>query len=337
MREIIYMYPSQESPIWFRTAWPEHYPVGYYEWDKKYAPGTVFYYDMYGPFQELIPQHLAQGHKVIYDAKNESFIHNEKQWVMDVFEQYPGQGAFVISGHAPKTISGVKVIATPYWYWIVDQRSFQEFEYDKYQTIPRHQYKFFMQMGQQRPDRDVLFSMMEPVLSQGLYSYKKKGIDLPNDVDAAKVHNWQRYVNWEWIDSCSITLIVESNLDENVTSGFSITEKDNGFLSEKTYKPIAYGHAFLLAGNAGGLDHVRKQGFETFPELWDESYDTLLDYRDRIGAIVKIIQSFDASTLNNPLVQQKITHNRQRFFNKELKAQFLRETIVEPIINFANE
>ena len=337
MRTIVYMFTEQQAPLWFKSAWPENYPIEYFDPDKQYSTGTVFYYDMYGPFQEHINGHLSQGYKVIYDAKNEHYMHHEKSWVLEAFKQYPGQGMFVISGDAPKTIAGVTIAVTQYWYWIVDQRSFLGFNYNKYQNAPSHQYKFFMQLSLQRKERDVLWQQIQPILNQGLCSYKSKGVHLPNDADPVQVPNWQRYMNWDWINSCSVTLIAETNIDDNDITGFSITENDNKFICEKTYKPIAYGHAFLLASTKGNLAHVREQGFETFPELWDESYDHLNHYQDRIAAIVDIIKGFDAGCLNNPIVQQKIAHNRNRFFDTQLAQRLLKETIIDPIIKFANE
>lgn len=335
MREIVYMFPPDQAPHWFAPAWPQGYPVSCYDPDRNYSADTVFYYDMYGPFQETICQHLARGHRVIYDAKNEHYLHPDKQWLIDAFYQYPGQGAFVISGHAPKSMPGIQVFATPYWYWIIDQISFLNYNYNNYTRLPTNQHKFFMQMSLQRPDRDQLWKLIQPIRHLGLYSYKSQGIHLPNDVDPDSVHNWQRYMNWEWINSCATTLVVESNIDDNY-HGISITENNNLFLCEKTYKPLAYGHAFLLASTRNNLQQVREQGFETFPELWDESYDSLWDYQDRVRAIVEIIKRFDAASLDNPVVQQKIQHNRDRFFNKDLTAKYLLETIVQPVIDFAN-
>jgi hypothetical protein len=193
-----------------------------------------------------------------------------------------------------------------------------------------------MQLSLPRADRDVLYHMMEPILHRGLYSYRSRGVFLPDDVDASKVPNWQRYTNFDWINRCNLTLIVESNLDDELITGFSITKNDQWFLCEKTYKPIAYGHPFLQAGTCGNLDHVRQLGFETFPELWDESYSDLPHYTDRIRAIIDIIQTFNYATLLKSTVQEKIRHNQERFFDTNLTAKFLTETITDPILEFAN-
>lgn len=336
MPKLVYMYTSGTAPHWFRPAWSDQIEIEYFDVNTTYSTDTVFYYDMYGPLQEHIKPQLAAGHKIIYDAKNEHYLNPSKDWVLQEFSKHPGQGMFIISGHTPDDIPGIQVVATPYWYWIMDQPNFVNNHYHDYVPQPRHQYRFFMQLSLQRQDRDQLFRQIAPIRQWGMYSYRSQGIHLPNDVDPRSVPNWQRYMNWNWINACSITLVVESNLDDKDFTGISITRNNNRFICEKTYKPLAYGHAFLMAGNCGNLAHVREQGFETFPELWDESYDELPLYTDRIDRLVDIIKQFDPAALSQPRVQQKIAHNRARFFDRELTQRLQKETIVDPVLRFVH-
>ncbi len=84
--------------------------------------------------------------------------------------------------------------------------------------------------------------------------------------------------------------------------------------SEKTLKPILAHRPFLLAAPVGTLQLLRKLGFATFPELWDESYDGIDDHAARARAIMKICKSI----LNTPeqdlkrilaTVKEKLEHN----------------------------
>ena len=333
---IVLMFNEDQVPRHTRSMLQRH-PFEIFNPDLIYSAPTTFLYDMYGPYQEYIKQHLVQGHRVIYDAKNEHYVNPGKQWVLDEFVANPGQGMFLISGHEPQQIPGVTIAATPYWYWIIDQTHFGEFGYDQYRWNPTYEFDFFMQLSLSRADRDVLYDMMAPVLHRGMHSYRSHGVFLPNDVDPVAMPNWQRYTNFDWIDRCNFTLVVESNLDDDLVTGFSITKNDQWFLCEKTYKPIAYGHPFLQAGTCGNLDYVRQMGFETFPELWDESYSDLPHYVDRIRAIINIIQSFNPAALLKHSVKEKIQHNQSRFFDRNLTAKFLSETITRPILEFAND
>ena len=332
---IVLMFAADQVPRHTRYML-QGYPFEIFNPDLTYRDSTVFLYDMYGPYQEYIKKHLAQGHRVIYDAKNEHYVNPSKRWVLDEFVAHPDQGMFLISGYEPQPIPGVAIVATPYWYWIIEQIHFSEFKYDRHRWNPTYEFDFFMQLSLARADRDVLYKMIAPILHRGLYSYRSRGVFLPDDVDTLKVLNWQRYTNFDWINRCNLTLIVESNLDDELITGFSITKNDQWFLCEKTYKPIAYGHPFLQAGTCGNLDHVRQLGFETFPELWDESYSDLPHYTDRIRAIIDIIQTFNHAALLKSTVQEKIRHNQERFFDTNLTAKFLTETITDPILEFAN-
>ena len=333
---ILLMFSADQVPRHTRYMLQDH-AVETFNADAVYPNSTVFLYDMYGPYQEYIKQHLDHGYKIIYDAKNEHYVNPSKRWVLDEFVAHPGQGMFLISGHEPQMIPGVTIAATPYWYWIIDQIHFGEFNYDQYRWNPTYEYDFFMQMSLPRADRDVLYNMLTPVLHRGLHSYRSRGAFLPNDVDPVAVPNWQRYTNFDWIDRTNLTLVVESNLDDDLITGFSITKNDSWFLCEKTYKPIAYGHPFLQAGTRGNLSYVQQMGFETFPELWDESYSDLPRYPDRIQAIIDIIQSFNPAALLKSTVQEKLRHNQARFFDRSLTLKFLTETITTPILEFAND
>lgn len=333
---IVLMFSDDQVPRHTRYML-QGYPFETFNPSSHYPQSTVFLYDMYGPYQDYIKQHLEQGYRIIYDAKNEHYVNPGKHWVLDECVTHPGQGMFLISGHEPQMIPGVAIAATPYWYWIIDQIHFGEFKYDQYRWSPTYEFDFFMQMSLPRADRDVLYDMLAPILHRGLHSYRSRGAFLPEDVDPVFVPNWQRYTNFDWIDRSNLTLVVESNLDDELVTGFSITKNDSWFLCEKTYKPIAYGHPFLQAGTRGNLDYVRQLGFETFSELWDESYSDLPRYTDRVQAIIDIIQSFNPAALLKSTVQEKLRHNQERFFDRSLTLKFLTETITHPILEFAND
>jgi hypothetical protein len=90
-------------------------------------------------------------------------------------------------------------------------------------------------------------------------------------------------------------------------------------LDEKVFKPIAYGHPFLLLCNQGGLRTLRSIGFKTFGEFWDESYDDLQGY-DRLEAIFKLILEIEKWSIDDiNLVYNKmlpiIKHNQEHFYN----------------------
>ena len=60
-------------------------------------------------------------------------------------------------------------------------------------------------------------------------------------------------------------------------------------LTEKTLRPIACGHPFILAAGPGALEYIRSYGFKTFAPWIDESYDLETDSFSRMGKIITSI------------------------------------------------
>lgn len=64
----------------------------------------------------------------------------------------------------------------------------------------------------------------------------------------------------------------------------SLFDQDTCFISEKTFKPIAVSHPFIILGNKYSLAKLREMGYQTFSPFIDESYDNL-DTWERLKAI----------------------------------------------------
>ena len=101
-------------------------------------------------------------------------------------------------------------------------------------------------------------------------------------------------------------------------------------LTEKTLRPIACGHPFILASTPGSLQYLKRYGFQTFGEYIDESYDNIQDPVQRLKAIVKLMRSL--SDLPADEKQQLhadlaviCEHNKRRFFSKEFFDQTINE------------
>jgi len=57
------------------------------------------------------------------------------------------------------------------------------------------------------------------------------------------------------------------------------------FITEKTYRALCF-HPTIIAGNKGILKYLKKIGFATFPNFFDESYDDIENDHDRMLAVV---------------------------------------------------
>lgn len=70
------------------------------------------------------------------------------------------------------------------------------------------------------------------------------------------------------------------------------------FLSEKIFKPIACHHPFIILGNRNSLVELKKLGYMTFEDYFDESYDNETDIK-RMESIIKTIK--DIQKIKNKL------------------------------------
>tara|TARA_Y100000004_G_scaffold173162_1_gene210738 strand:- start:1429 stop:2859 length:1431 start_codon:yes stop_codon:yes gene_type:complete len=62
-------------------------------------------------------------------------------------------------------------------------------------------------------------------------------------------------------------------------------EAPTGYVSEKSWKPIAYFQPFILVGSTNSLQYMREFGFKTFHPFIDESYDNHKNPKKRFSLI----------------------------------------------------
>ena len=115
----------------------------------------------------------------------------------------------------------------------------------------------------------------------------------------------------------------ESNIFEQSFLWLSCETKkpDDGiYITEKTYKAIAYGSPFCILGDDGSLDYIKNLGFKTFDTFWDESYDYGSDQEkiNKITMIVKNICSKSVSELNTLYKEMLPTlrHNQEQLIQQ---------------------
>lgn len=108
-----------------------------------------------------------------------------------------------------------------------------------------------------------------------------------------------------------INTINVEHYDNSYFSLISETETDNHcrFITEKTYKPIYAGHPFIIYGSPGILKYLRSIGYQTFPTLFDESYDNEQDPVERMQLIIKEVQKFKRLNSNEKLEIIKSQNN----------------------------
>lgn len=91
-------------------------------------------------------------------------------------------------------------------------------------------------------------------------------------------------------------------------------------LTEKTLRPIACGRPFLLMATAGSLKYLQQYGFETFGKLIDETYDQIVNPRQRLQAVIAEMTRIaalpqESKTQLFVAMNTIALRNQQRFFN----------------------
>lgn len=213
------------------------------------------------------------------------------------------------------------------WLWYQESLWYRYLEYHNY--VPNRLWNFhaLMPIRKQRNFRDFVVKFLGNNLDRFLWSYQDQGRHLPNSGDSAD-WNTQRLFRPEWYDSCSMSLVLESSVENN---GFN-----RPLISEKTFKPIAFWHPFVVCGDRHSLKYLRQLGFETFDNLFNETYDSIDAWPQRLRtAAEQCLQFRPQHNSYDTLTMQKLAHNHAHFFDQTLIEQKIKQEILEPLLHYA--
>ena len=227
---------------------------------------------------------------------------------------------------------------------------------DRQQLPTKH---FMCLMGRQNWFRDLLWNYFEEnksMINTGYISYIKEKVILPDSwIDNRNEHGIEvrlpSYASEQRIIDCESGPELDNLGSYHEDSYFSVIPEtsDGIYASEKTVKALYHGHPFTIFCPAvdtsvkriGILSKLRDWGFETFPELFDESYDYLRAmkphgaskthhdyYESLIGADVRLryetfikdfekLYTMDIKELHKicESVEEKCIHNRKVLMN----------------------
>lgn len=176
-------------------------------------------------------------------------------------------------------------------------------------------------MNRRGPARDWIANNVD--ITKLVYSYVGNGVVLADDLD--QTHgDWQRYFNPRWYNSTAFSLVAET----------TVSDTDPLFITEKTFKPIALQHPFMIAGQSGVLAYLHDQGFETFENMFNEHYDNIANWQKRLTAVVDQVNTYDIAGYDL-LTINKLAHNKQQFFNQDLVKSRLIKELIEPLLDYA--
>ena len=206
------------------------------------------------------------------------------------------------------------------WFWYNESLWWRALRHHNY--IPDKSYKkiAFMPINKAKTHRSIIVEALGSRLDNFVWSYQDK--KLPNDADKSQ-SEWQRFLNPEWYNDTYFSVIVETQ-----------QQGTDQRLTEKTFKACAGYHPFLLIGQHRALSRFKQLGFETFNNIFDESYDEIADFDLRLNAVIKNIDNFEPVPYDAVTVK-RLQHNHNLFFDEQLVKGCIVKEIIEPLLEYA--
>lgn len=145
------------------------------------------------------------------------------------------------------------------------------------------------------------------------------------DLSPTEVHNNDRKFQPFIYNDTLFSIISESEYVEDVL-----------FVTEKTYKAIHNFHPFMIWGNPNVLQYLKSLGYETYTELFDESYDQERDNHIRLNKIRNNINNLNNLNISDYhdaylSVKNKLIYNYELFLNRDMSEQT--EQFVKILVN----
>lgn len=126
------------------------------------------------------------------------------------------------------------------------------------------------------------------------------------DLKYEKNNNFQyhndRNMQPEWYEECKVWISLETAYND---LDIPIDELQFSQLTEKTFKPMAYGMPFLLNGGYGIFDYIEELGFKTFKDVFGDY--TCYTYQETNENIIEILKNLDS--YNWDLIADHCEHN----------------------------
>ena len=302
--------------LWVKPIVSQWFNIEYYDPSKNYNPATHAIMTKYQVAEKpgWYTKFKEQNFKIIVEHLWDSNVTNQTQVENNIITLY-----------------------CPNWMWYLAGWEFEYYGYNSYRPNRTRDRSFFMPMNNPRWHRTMALEKLKPLLDTAWYSYNCQGIHLPGDRKKEEITvSWQRYLNPDWYDRTAFSVVAESYM-RNTSNPSAGTE-----VSEKIFKPLAYYHPFVTFGSQHTLKYLHEQGFETFPELFDETYDLIADDLQRHDAVQKSIWSAVERWQRNeleilPETVQKLEHNHQRVFDRNLTVDKFYNEVVVDILEFLSQ
>jgi hypothetical protein len=300
---------------WLAPYWAEFFDYEIFNWARSYNAndGVALIDDRYD--QDKYNHIKSQGLRVVRSYLMDSYVRDPCE--------YAGQDLIL---RAQDSI------------WIQESVMWKHWKYNtpRESTVPD---KFFLLLiNQLRPHRKTLLEAVDSYLPESLYTCVVRNILLPDDVyvpiTGRPGTSNDRYYVPRWYSETCFSMVSETLGHSNRVTG------DLLYISEKSFKPIAHSHPFVIQGTWGNLQYLQSRGFETFSHVIDESYDQEPLLKNRVKKILEILDSLyqefkrTGTVFQDAKTKQILEHNYNLFFDSNKIRELFRDQIAHPIMEF---
>ena len=232
----------------------------------------------------------------------------------------------------------------PVYYWSHAIISKDWFRYAAYVNYKKEVRKTFLIYNRAwTGTREYRLKFSDLLIENNLLDYCKTSF---NPVDNNHDYKTYNFTNNQWKPTHNLEIYLDPTFAASDSSAdfdindYNATEFEivletlfddhRHHLTEKILRPIACKQPFILATTPGGLEYLRNYGFQTFGEIFDESYDLIRDPVERMQQIIKTMKEIVAWTPTLKAIQMekiiKITEFNQKHFFSD---QFFNTVITE--------
>ena len=189
---------------------------------------------------------------------------------------------------------------------------------------------------QKRPrgHREQFFDLLcdNDLVTKGLCSYPDRDVWIHGEVhDDSNYGSYVSRLHPEYCLQTFVTVVSEPQY-------FSF--ENSVFNSEKVFKPIACNHPFIVLGGKGSLASLKKRGYRTFRNYFDESYDDIDDDEERMHAIIDVLKHIESIEDKNAWFESMrgvLTFNYDTFVKNSLKPDNAMVAVEEYYGGYFNE
>jgi hypothetical protein len=256
--------------------------------------------------------------KIVIDRRTEPIVESEKDQI-DVFCKDNGIDNFLIFHNNVAMKNTENYYSFPYLLIVTLGFIKKNPQYGKINLKSKKEKIYNCLNFAEHKHRTIIFDNLKErgLLDKGFVSCIYKGVVLSKKIDPmGKFHietdGWECF-NYHITEKSYFNVVTETQheYDNPDYNGLHITEK--------TYKALI-SQPFIIVGQYGHLEKVRELGFQTYPELFDESYDLIENPKDRIEFILDEIErlcNMDKNKLEEIYnsVIWKVDYNRNIMLN----------------------